>query len=229
MRLAIMQPYFMPYLGYFQVMAAVDTYVVYDDVNYIKGGWVARNNFLIGGEKKMFGIQLNGASPNKLFSEIDIRDDFRKFLNMLRLNYKKAPFFDEVMPLMERICAFEDKNLVAFYFNSYREILDYLKVDTKLVLSSTLDKDCSLHAQDKVLDICRCLGATQYINAIGGQELYSREAFKERGVRLNFLRTDDIVYNQFGGDFVPGLSIVDVLMFGRAQGTRELLGCYSLI
>ena len=91
MKLGIMQPYFMPYIGYFQLIKAVDKYVVYDDVNYIKGGWVNRNNILVNGEKKMFTITLKGASAYKHFNEIEIGDDFRKFMKTLELN---LPFRD---------------------------------------------------------------------------------------------------------------------------------------
>jgi len=229
MKIAIMQPYFMPYLGYFQVMAAVDIYVVYDDVQYIKGGWVSRNNILMDGEKKLFSIRLQGASPNKTFREIEVSDDFRKFLTMLRLNYHKAPYFPEVMPMMERICLYPDNNLVRFFVNSYHEILTFLGIDTKLVLSSELNKNCSLHGQDKVLDICRVLDATEYLNAIGGQELYDRDTFAEKGVRLGFVKTDELEYLQFGGQFVPDLSIIDVLMFNGKDGTLKLLNEYSVI
>ena len=114
MTLGIMQPYFMPYIGYFQLMKAVDRYVVYDDVNYIKRGWVNRNNILVNGEKRMFTITLKKASQNKLFNEIVIGDDFEKLMKMLRMNYSKAINFDETMTLMERIISFPDKQPVSY-------------------------------------------------------------------------------------------------------------------
>ena len=136
MKLAIMQPYFMPYIGYFQTMAAVDTYVVYDDVQYIKGGWVSRNNIIIGGEKKMFTIILKGASPNKLFNEVEIGDDFKKFERMLQSAYAKAPYFNEIMPLLHAIFTYDEKSLGKFLLHSYQVLLDYWEIGTQLVLSS---------------------------------------------------------------------------------------------
>ena len=121
MTLGIMQPYFMPYIGYWQLMAAVDTYVVYDDVNYIKGGWVSRNNILLNGERHLFTIALNGASPNKLFNEITIRDDFRKFFRMLESAYKKAPYYQPVMVLLECICNYPNRSLGEFMYEKLIE------------------------------------------------------------------------------------------------------------
>ena len=229
MKLAIMQPYFMPYIGYFQTMAAVDTYVVYDDVQYIKGGWVNHNYLLIGGKKQMFSIQLRGASPNKLFNEVEIGDNFKKLTHTLQLNYCKAPFFSEVMPLLEKIFSFEDKNLARFLLNSYQRVFDYLGISTNIILSSSVQKDCSLKGKDKVLNICHSLGADTYLNAIGGQDLYDKEEFAANGIDLFFVKTNDFSYFQFSGTFEPGLSIMDVLMFNGRETTRKLLNTYTLV
>ena len=229
MKLGIMQPYFMPYIGYWQLMAAVDTYVVYDDVNYIKGGWVSRNNILLNGQKHMFTITLNGASPNKLFNEITIKDDFKKFSRLIESAYRKAPYYVEITALLEKIYSYEDKSLGAFMMNSFQVVLDYLEIDTKLVLSSTIVKDNALRGKDKVKHICHLLGADTYYNAIGGQELYDKEDFKVYGINLHFVQTNLVPYAQLGNEFVPGLSIMDVLMYNGKEGTKKLLKEYSLI
>ena len=229
MTLGIMQPYFMPYIGYWQLMAAVDTYVVYDDVNYIKGGWVSRNNILLNGQKHMFTITLNAASPNKLFNEITIKDDFKKFSRLIESAYRKAPYYDEVNALLERIYSYEDRSLGAFMMNSFQVVLDYLEIDTKLILSSSVEKDNSLKAKDKVKHICHLLGAETYYNAIGGQELYDKDDFKADGIDLHFVKTDLTAYPQFKNDFIPGLSIIDVLMHNGKEGTKQLLNEYTLI
>ena len=229
MTLGIMQPYFMPYIGYWQLMAAVDTYVVYDDVNYIKGGWVARNNILMDGKPHMFTITLNGASPNKLFNEITIRDDFHKFRKMLHSCYARAPYFAEVMPEMDKIFAYENRNLGKFLFHSFQVVLDYLDIDTRLILSSELEKDNTLHGGEKVKHICHLLGADTYINAIGGQHLYDKDDFRQAGIALRFLQTNDISYSQWHYPFVANLSIIDVLMYNGKEGTRNLLKEYTLV
>ena len=229
MTLGIMQPYFMPYIGYWQLMAAVDTYVVYDDVNYIKGGWVSRNNILLTGQKHMFTITLNGASSNKLFNEITIKDDFKKFARLLESAYRKAPYYAEVSALMEKIYNYEDKSLGAFMMNSFQVVLDYLEIDTKLILSSSIEKDNSLKAKDKVKHICHLLGADTYYNAIGGQELYDKDDFKADGIDLQFVKTDLTPYLQFKNEFVMGLSIIDVLMFNSPEEVNNVLKQFTLV
>lgn len=169
MKLGIMQPYFMPYIGYFQLMKAVDKYVVYDDVNYIKGGWANRNHILINGEKEMFTVTLQKASPNKLFNEIVIGDDFKKLMKTLQMNYSRAINFDQTMVLMERIISFPNKQLAVFIANSFREILSYLSVETEILMSSEIPKDNSLRGKDKIIQICEILGADTYYNAVGGK------------------------------------------------------------
>lgn len=231
MKVGIMQPYFMPYIGYFQLMKAVDKYVVYNDVNYIKGGWVARNNILIGGQKHLIGINLQSASPNKLFTEIQIKDNFKKFVKTLKYNYSKAPFFNPVMELMNTIFLFPDKRLDLFLANSFKQILSYLDIQTELVLSSEIKKDNSLKGADKVLEICRILNADTYYNAIGGQELYDKDIFRNHHISLSFVQTDKrLSYRQFDNmPFVPNLSIIDVLMFNSPDETNYLLNQYELL
>lgn len=228
-KLAIMQPYLFPYLGYFQVMNAVDEYVIYDDVNFIKGGWINRNSLLVNGKPTLFSAALTQASPHKLINEITIQDDFKKILKTISLAYGRAPYYEPVYELVSRICNFQDKNLAAFITNSFREIAAYLDIATKLIVSSTLDKDNSLRAQDKVIHICERLQATTYINAIGGVELYDKTAFTEHGIELYFLKTNVVTYEQYGKDFVPNLSIIDVLMFNSKESIRQMLEEYVLV
>lgn len=229
MTLGIMQPYFMPYIGYWQLMVAVDKYVVYDDVNYIKGGWVSRNNILMNGQAHMFTITLNGASPNKHFNEIEVRDDFKKFRKTLQSCYAKAPYYSEVMAELEKVFTFENRNLGSFLYYSYQVILDYLDIDTELILSSEIAKDNSLRAEEKVKHICHLLGAETYYNTIAGKDLYDAVDFAHNGIELKFLQSHAEPYKQYKNEFVPNLSIIDVLMFNSKEETRELLKNYTLI
>lgn len=230
MKVGIMQPYFMPYIGYFQLMKAVDKYVIYNDVNYINRGWVARNNILINERKQLFTIKLQGASQNKHFTEIQILDDFKKLTKTLEMNYSKAPFFQPTMELMNKIFSFPEKRLDLFIKNSFEEILTYLKIDTELILSSNIKKDDSLKGQDKILDICKRLKADTYYNAIGGKELYDKKEFAKNGISLCFLRTNEnLQYKQFSKmDFIPNLSIIDVLMFNSVEEVNGMLDDYIL-
>lgn len=218
----------MPYIGYFQLMRAVDKYVIYDDVNYIKGGWINRNNILINSEKRLFTISLDGASPNKKINEIIIKDDFTKFLRSLELSYHKAPYFEQGISLLRDIIKFEDKNLSLFIGNSFRTISNYLDFNTEFLYSSKIEKDNELRAEKKVISICKSLGANEYYNAIGGKELYSKENFETNGLKLHFLKTNQIEYKQFGNVFVPNLSIIDILMFNSKAEINQFLDNYTL-
>lgn len=230
MTIGIMQPYFMPYIGYFQLMKAVDKYIVYDDVNYIKGGWVSRNKILINGENKMFTITLKGASPNKLFNEIEIGDNFKKLMKTLQISYSKSVNFEETMSLLEKIIAFPNKQLALFIANSFREILNYLSVDTEIIISSEIQKDNTLKGKDKILHICNILGANTYYNAIGGQDLYDKEEFKTHGIKLNFVETLIQPYPQLHvSNFIPYLSMIDVLMNNSKEQINVLLDSFTLI
>jgi len=229
MKLAIMQPYFMPYIGYWQLMNAVDTYVVYDDVNYIKGKWVARNNVLMNSQPHLFTITLNGASSNKLFYEITIRDDFVKFRKMLHSCYCHAPYYSEVMRVLESIFLYEDKGVGNFMLHSFKEISDYVGIKTKFLLSSEIDKDNSLRGASKVMHICQKLKADIYINAIGGQNLYDKNEFLKNGIVLKFLKPELMPYKQFDNDFVSGLSIIDVMMFNSVAEIKFMLDEFELV
>lgn len=228
-KVGLMQPYLFPYLGYFQLLHAVDEYVIYDDVQFIKGGRINRNNILVNGEATRFTVSLKKASPNKLINQIEIHDDFNSFQSMLDKAYHGAPQKEIVSWLIRDICAYEDKNLANFTGNSIKKIADYLGIGTTLLYSSNLNKDNSLQGQDKVIDICEELGAGLYINAIGGQELYDKQTFKKHRIELKFLKPELRQYAQFNNDFIPYLSIIDIMMFNSPAEIREMLNDYELI
>ena len=229
MRIGIMQPYFMPYVGYFQLMTAVDRYVIFDDVNYIKRGWSARNNILVNGQKHLFCISVEGGSQNNLYTQVSILDDFSKFRKTLETSYKKAPYFKETMQLIEKIFCYEDRRFNYFMRNSYQIILDYLNIQTELLLSSELSNNKELKGEDKILDLCKLLGASEYYNAIGGRELYDYKKFLDNGIQLGFLEPELVAYPQLSLEFIPALSIIDVLMMNSKEDIIMLLGKYRII
>lgn len=233
MKLGIMQPYFLPYLGYWQLMNAVDTYIVYDDVNYIKRGRINRNNILINGESKTINLILKEASQNKHINEIFIDNNEvqkRKLLSKIQMAYSKAPYFSVVFPMIEQIFLQYEENLAKYLYNSFQIIAGYLNIQTKIILSSSLNKDCSLKGKYKIVSICKLLGADEYYNSVGGMELYDKDEFAANGIKLSFLKmNDDIAYKQFNNKFVPYLSIIDVMMFNSQQECREMLKRYTLI
>jgi len=229
MKLAIMQPYFFPYIGYWQLISAVDTFVIYDDVDFIKQGWVNRNNILGGNSKHRISLQLIGASSFKLINEIFVGHNSHKLLKTIAHTYKKAPYFEEVFPMIEYILKNEEKNLALFLLFSIQKVCNYLEIKTTLLVSSELRKNNDLRGQSKVLDICSLLRADQYINAIGGQELYQKKVFSQKNIGLSFIRCDSVEYQQFDVPFIPNLSIIDALMFNDKKDVKLCLTKFELI
>ena len=225
MTLGIMQPYFLPYIGYWQLLAAVDRFVVYDNIKYTKQSWINRNRFLQNGGPAYFTIPLKGAPDSATIAERELADDFdrAKLLRSLDAAYRKAPRFADVFPVVERIVQARVTNLFEYLHHSLVVMAAFLEIETPMVISSTIAIDHNLQAGNKVLALCRALGADRYLNPIGGQELYSGQVFGSAGVTLAFLRSRAIEYPQFGGQFVPSLSILDVLMFNDQPTVRGLL------
>ena len=232
MTLAIMPPYIFPYLGYFQMMTAVDTFVLLDDVNYINKGWVNRNRILVNGQEHLFTIPLKEASQNKLINEIEIVQDHKwqkKILKTIELSYKKAPYFDLAFPVIEKVILSDEQLLSKFILNSIRVVITYLDIHTHLKESSAINKDINLKGQDRILDICIKEKANEYINAVGGMKLYSKELFLENNIKLQFIKSKAIKYNQFNAEFIPWLSMADVMMFNNVLLIKKFLNEYELI
>ena len=232
MTLAIMQPYFLPYIGYMQLMSAVDTFVLYDDVAFINRGWINRNRLLINGQEHLFTVPLKDASQNKRINEVHLADDPKwrsKLLKTIEQGYRKAPYYQTVMPITEKIVNFATDSIANLVYFSLLELNQYIGLSTRLVQSSFIYNNGALKAQERILDICRQEGATGYINPIGGIELYDKPTFAQAGINLNFIKSKRIEYPQFKGDFIPWLSIVDVVMFNDITTVRAFLGEYELV
>lgn len=231
LKIAIMQPYLFPYIGYWQLINCVDTFVVYDDVNYIKGGWINRNRILLNENPILLTFPLSGASSFKLIKDIQMSSNIKARIDILKTvqqAYNKAPYFKLIYPLLEKIILFEERDLTRFILNSLIELSRFFNINTKFVLSSVIDNDKSLNARERLIEICKKFGAETYINPIGGLKLYNKKDFEKHNIRLYFLRTNEIIYKQFGNDFIPSLSIIDVLMFNSVEEIRNLLENYEL-
>ena len=229
MRLAVMQPYFFPYIGYWQLISAADTFVIYDDVNFIKQGYVNRNNILQNQKAHLFTLELIGASSNKKINEIKIGGNSNKLLKTIKQNYSKSPFYKDVFPVLDEILNNEEKELSKFLGFSLVKIAKYLNIDTKFLYSSDMKNDKTFKAQDRLIEMSKILNATGYINSIGGIELYDKEVFSQNNINLSFLKTHKISYKQFNNEFVPNLSIIDILMFNDKEKIKEILTMNELI
>ncbi len=231
-RVAVMQPYFLPYVGYFQLIASVDRFIIYDNIKYTKKGWINRNRLLAGGTDQLFSLPLRSGSDSLPVRDRVLADDFQphKLLAQFHGAYRSAPEFARVYALLERIVLHSDRNLFAYILHSVKAVCAELGIGTVIQVSSEVEIDHTLKHQEKVLALCAATVATTYVNAIGGTELYAKEDFAARGVELRFIRSRPLEYPQFGQAFVPWLSIVDVMMFNPPERVREIVsGHYDLL
>ena len=256
MKLAIMQPYFMPYIGYFQAIDTVDKYILYDNLNFIKDAWVNRNRLLLcNGNVSTFSVPIIAKSSNTKIVDIRIDNSQKwgeKLLKTIFLNYKKVSDFDEIFPLLETILSRKYDFLSELNVLSIKTIAEFLSIGTVIEYDNSkyislednlllvdqqnyspfqyLEKTQPIKKVARVIAICKAEGATSFINAIGGQSLYSQEEFAKYGIDLKFVQTDlDLRYNQFAHGFASNLSIIDVLMHNGKAGTKQLLNAYTLI
>lgn len=227
MNVVIMQPYFFPYIGYFQLMQAADEFVIYDNIQFSKKGWINRNRILVNGIDAYITLPLKKGSDFLNVKDRYLSDDWpaerKKMLNRITESYRKAPYFSEVFPVIERALLYDDRNLFGFIFHSLQTTCAYLGINTPLVVSSTIHIDHGLKGEQKVLALCKARNASVYINPVGGVELYHKDVFHQNGLELKFLKADNIQYPQFRNDFVPFLSIIDVMMFNSREHVMQHL------
>lgn len=225
MKVAIMQPYFLPYIGYFQLINCVDKFIIYDNIQYTKKGWINRNRFLQNGKDEKFSIPIKKASDYLDVCEREISSDFKKekLLGQLKNSYLKAPYFAQAYPLIENIVRCEETNLFKYIYKSVISICHYFNIETEVIVSSQISIDASLKCQDRVISMCKAINTDTYINAIGGLDLYSPTKFRENNLGLKFLKTKDFEYRQYNNEFIPWLSIVDVIMFNSKETVSEFL------
>lgn len=248
-----MQPYFFPYIGYFQLINAVDDFIVYDEVNFIKKGWINKNNILINGKPYVINVPLREKSSFKKINEVEILNDNnwkKKMLLDFQMNYKRAKYFKDVYPILEKVINYPTDKISELNFQSIKCVCDYLGIKT--IISNDISKFTELESKldndtideklfpniklnyferkvIRILEICRIKNATIYINPIGGTSLYAKDDFLANNVELKFLKTKEISYRQHGNDFVPYLSIIDILMFNSIEEVNQFLDKYELL
>lgn len=227
-----MQPYFFPYIGYFQLIAAADKFIVYDNIKYTKKGWINRNRILQDGKDVLISLPIKKDSDYLMICERQLADDFNpaKLLNQIKNNYRRAPYFNQTFPLIDEIINSPDHNLFSYLHNAITKICRHLNIMTEIGISSLENIDHTLKSEEKVLALCEANHANMYINAIGGQALYEKDTFQARGIELRFIQSKPFEYAQFDPTFVPWLSIIDVMMFNPLATIQQVLTTnYELI
>jgi hypothetical protein len=232
MKVAVMQPYFMAYIGYYQLIQSVDTFITYDNIKYTKKSWFNRNRILMNGKDKLFTIPLKSDSHYLPVNERYVADSYskerHKIIQWIKSSYKKAPFYQENIQFIEGLFNQNNRNLFEFIYFSINQVCNLLQIETNIIKSSKVEIDHLLKGEDKIIAICNSLNADMYVNAIGGKELYSKDRFKQNNIDLKFIRTRKIEYKQFSYEFMPWLSIIDVLMFNGVERTKNMLYEYDL-
>lgn len=223
--IGIMQPYFLPYLGYFQLIAHVDQFVIYDNIKYTKKGWINRNRILLNGEPHTISLSLKSDSDFLMIDQRTLAAGFdpQGLLRLLISAYRAASFFEETLPIIRSVLEFPGRNLFDFVFNSISIITKHFNISTPLTISSTLLMDHGLKGQDRVIEICKSCQANSYVNAIGGLELYDPSLFRDAGIDLHFIKSRLSPYPQRGTKFLPALSIIDALFHLGVERTGSLI------
>lgn len=228
--IAIYQPYFFPYIGYWQLLEAVDVFVVGDDLQYMMRSFINRNTILLNHERHRFSISVAGASPQRTIGEIEIADDFHKFRKMLQHAYGRSAHFAESMRIIDEILDFEDRNLARFLGNQINVIARHLGLRAKVVYLSELNLGHSFAGKEqRLVDCAKVLGADRIVNPIGSVELYAPEDFSPFGVDVGFLRTHAITYPQANREFVPNLSLIDAMMCNSKEALAGMMTRYDIV
>lgn len=232
-RLSVMQPYVFPYIGYFHLIEASDQIVFYDDVNFINRGWINRNRILMNNSDFLFTIPLEKASQNRLINDIRpiINSKFHHNLfGQIESAYKKAPFYYNVAELLDEVFKLRNDTIADLAINSILSVLNYLGKDIRWKRSSLLSPETrGMDKADRLIQITKNMNYNKYVNSIGGQDLYDKEYFKARGVQLDFVQPKLTEYKQYNDNFVPGLSIIDILMFNDKKVVKEMMKSYTLL
>ena len=227
MKLAIMQPYFFPYIGYFQLIASVDKFVIYDDVNFIKRGGVNRNNILVNGAAHMMTIPLSNGKRDVLICDVMISQESdawrQKLLKTIAQAYLKAPMFSEIYPWFEQLLMSGENSISRINTSAIRWIYERCSLNTEIIETSTRYSNRELGRADRLADICKQEQAMCYINAIGGKELYGQSMFTPYGIELRFLEAEVVPYPQSSKEFIPGLSVLDIMMNCEPSEIKKMI------
>ncbi len=232
-RLSIMQPYCFPYIGYFNLIEASDKIIFYDDVNFINRGWINRNRIIVNGKDYMFTIPLKDLSQNKLINEIKplTNDQFKnKFIKQIEMAYSysanKSEIIDRIISLLDN----EYNSIAELAVNSIKLVYDYIGLSFKYEMSSINSPHTKgMEKADRLISICKENNYKNYVNPIGGVELYSKEYFKSRSINLNFLKAKSKIYNQKAEEFIPFLSIIDIMMNNSKEELISMIRDFEII
>lgn len=227
MILAVMQPYIFPYIGYYQLVYSADIFISYDDVSFIKQGYINRNNILANGNPLRFTLPVIGASSNALIQNLEYSNS-KKILRTIAQAYARAPYFGDVFPIIELVFNQENRSVAHINSLSIQVVFEYLNIDKKILIASQIDYDRTKERADRLIELSKVHCCEQYVNSPGGRELYQKEYFQKKGVKLNFIESQIQPYAQNSDVFVPYLSMIDILMNCSKEEVIKMLNQYKL-
>lgn len=228
-----MQPYLFPYVGYFQLIDSVDEFVLYDNVNFIKKGWINRNNIAVNGRPHLFSVPVKNKSQNLVIRDVEIDNQSfskwrKKFLKTLQMSYGKAQNFDQAFEIVN-LCLSEKSHISALCRDSLTILCEYLEIKANISEASSLPVKKKVGKVENLVGLCNHLGATKYINAPSGKSLYDKEAFSKRGISLEFLQPSVKEYTQTNSKFfMKNLSVIDIIMNCKRSECKDLISGYSI-
>lgn len=231
MKLAVMQPYLFPYIGYYQLAYCSDMFIFYDDVTYIKNGYINRNSILTKNGRQLFTLPVNKASSFTLIKDLEFSKNEKKILSSIQQAYSKSPYFSDVYPIIEKVFKSENRNVAYMTSQSIIEIFKYLEVEFKYTYASLVEYDNTQDAKNKLYQFCDIFNSNEYINTIGGKDLYKKDEFIKQGIELRFISSCEFEYNQFNNnsDFESNLSMIDILMNESKKDIIKKLNLFRMI
>lgn len=237
MKLGVMQPYFFPYIGYWQLMNTVDEWVVFDDVQFIDKGWINRNRVLhpeVRKEWQFITLPLKGRGQFDKIKDvgIDFSKSWKKQIMGKLTSYRRiACNYHETIDFVDYCLDESESNLSSLVIETIRKVSENIGIKTRIHVQSRLglDVECVSHPGQWGLHISSAMGASEYINPLGGRSIFRATDFSDRGIGIKFIKSEVDSYAQGGRDFCPNMSIIDVMMFNSNEEIRAMLGRYSLV
>jgi hypothetical protein len=224
---AVMQPYLFPYIGYYQLVYSADVFIIYDDVTFIKQSYINRNSILVNGQAKRFSVPVQGASSFTLIQSLAYGRE-TKLLKTIQRAYSKAPYYRDVIDLISSVFTSENRSVARVNELSIRKVFEYLGLEKEIVFASELDYDRRAERADRLVTLTKMYGCDHYVNSPGGKELYHKEYFEKQGIKLSFIESKVTPYRQLVKEFIPCLSMIDILMNCSKEEIIEMLSNYEL-
>lgn len=224
-----MQPYFFPYIGYYQLAYECDTFVFFDDANYIKKGYINRNSIKLNDVRHDFSLPVSKISQNRKICEHDYTGDFSVFLKTIEQAYKKAPHFESGLSVIKEVLRSSCNNVAKTNSRSLTVVFEYLGLKRNFRFSSDIKLDSNERGQDRIIKLCKALNIVRYRNSIGGQQLYDQSTFEAAGIEIKFIQSRSYPYQQGTSEFLPNLSMIDAIMYCDKESIKGQLQNYSLL